>query len=232
MTILVSVETMLLVLLVLLVAGLLRSHAEVLRRLGPEGADGTAPPATVPPPSGLAAPDRAAVRSPRSPAPAISGVTLDGDPLVFDPSGTAGRPVLLAFLSTGCGTCREFFAALGPETVTGTQTIIVAHGGDREQPSRLRELASSDVPLIMSSAAWEQYAVPGSPYFVLVDGTVRGEGVASTPTALASLVRDALDDAAIATAPLRARQVDEALAAAGLRPGDPSLYPGGRPEST
>ena len=35
MVALVSVETVLLVLLVLLVAGLLRSHAEILRRLGP-----------------------------------------------------------------------------------------------------------------------------------------------------------------------------------------------------
>ena len=37
MTALVSVETVLLVLLVVLVAALLRSHAEILRRLGPEG---------------------------------------------------------------------------------------------------------------------------------------------------------------------------------------------------
>ncbi|MEA2353553.1 MAG: hypothetical protein QOJ14_1967, partial [Thermoleophilaceae bacterium] len=35
MTALVAVETLLLVLLILLVAGLLRSHAEILRRLGP-----------------------------------------------------------------------------------------------------------------------------------------------------------------------------------------------------
>ena len=70
------------------------------------------------------------------------------------------------------------------------------------------------------------YAVPGSPYFILADGTVRGEGVASSPAALASLIADALDDAALAAAPARSRQVDEVLAAAGIRPGDPSLYPG------
>ena len=40
MTVLVSVETVLLVLLVVLVAGLLRSHAEILRRLGPPGEEG------------------------------------------------------------------------------------------------------------------------------------------------------------------------------------------------
>ena len=39
MVALVSVETVLLVLLIVLVAALLRSHAELLRRLGPEGTD-------------------------------------------------------------------------------------------------------------------------------------------------------------------------------------------------
>ena len=39
MVALVSVETVLLVLLIVLVAALLRSHAELLRRLGPEGSD-------------------------------------------------------------------------------------------------------------------------------------------------------------------------------------------------
>ena len=38
MTALVSVESVLLVVLLLLVAGLLRSNAEILRRLGPPGA--------------------------------------------------------------------------------------------------------------------------------------------------------------------------------------------------
>ena len=38
MVALVSIETVLLVLLVVLVAALLRSHAEILRRLGPESA--------------------------------------------------------------------------------------------------------------------------------------------------------------------------------------------------
>ena len=43
MTALVSVETVLLVLLIVLVVGLLRSHAELLRRLGPgDGAAGSA----------------------------------------------------------------------------------------------------------------------------------------------------------------------------------------------
>ena len=51
-----------------------------------------------------------------------------------------------------------------------------------ESPSRLRDLAPADVPVVMSSQAWEDYGVTMSPYFVLVgaDGEVRGEGAASS----------------------------------------------------
>ena len=68
MVALVSVETVLLVLLVVLVAALLRSHAEILRRLGPEG-------------DGPAASARAAGRRPRRrrAAPELAGATPTGD---------------------------------------------------------------------------------------------------------------------------------------------------------
>src|SRR3954449_6848514 len=54
MEVLVAVETVLLALLVLLVAGLLRSHAEILRRLGPadeSAAPGASDPALPEPPA-------------------------------------------------------------------------------------------------------------------------------------------------------------------------------------
>lgn len=83
-------------------------------------------------------------------------------------------------------------------------------------------MAPSGVPLLMSSQAWEDYAVPGSPYFVLVEGgAIRGEGVATTWDALASLVGDAADEQR------EERDVEARLAAAGVGPDDPSLYPGG-----
>jgi hypothetical protein len=79
----------------------------------------------------------------------------------------------------------------------------------------------------MSSHAWSDYEVPGSPYFVLIDGDVRGEGVATTWDALASLITDAIEDQRADTGgSARARHVDEVLAAAGIGPDDPSLYPG------
>jgi hypothetical protein len=223
MTALVSVETVLLVLLVLLVAGLLRSHAEILRRLGPTE-DRERPIAPPPQTSRGAAQVRAAP---------LTGVTPDGDvvTLAFDGAGSA--PALLAFLTSGCSTCAGFWETLGERRLPpGVQTLIVTRGSDRERPSRLRSLAPSRVPVVMSSQAWEDYRVPGAPYFVLVDGTIRGEGVATSWPALSSLVGDAIEDQRLASDPVSgrhpARSVDETLAAAGIGPDHPSLYPAGR----
>ncbi|MBV8710525.1 MAG: hypothetical protein JOY56_02010 [Solirubrobacterales bacterium] len=208
MVALVSIETVLLVLMVVLVAALLRSHAEILRRLGPEGPAPRLPePRLTEPPPGLRA-DAA--------APEIAGATPDGDAIKLAFGGT---PTLLAFLSSGCTSCAGFWDVLGEGQLPhGLQSVIVTRGPDREQRSKLRSLALPSVPVVMSSPAWEDYAVPGSPYFVLVEeGTVRGEGVATTWDALASLVGDAIEEQ---------RGVDERLAAAGIGPEHPSLYPG------
>jgi hypothetical protein len=230
---LVSVETVLLVLLVVLVAGLLRSHAELLRRIGP--ADAPAPAIPAPPRVGRGGEDAHA-----SP---LTGATPEGDAVTLSFSGAAAAPTLLAFLTSGCSTCAGFWDTLGePRLPRGVQTLIVTRGAERERPARLRSLAPAGVPVVMSSQAWEDYSVPGAPYFVLVDGPIRGEGVATTWSALASLVADAIEDAGGLDpagfagghgggrgGSRRARAVDATLAAAGIEPGDPSLYPGRSP---
>jgi hypothetical protein len=213
-TVLVGLETLLLALMALLVAGLLRSHAEILRRLGPDG-DGAA---RLPePPTG--ARERAG-----GPAPALAGSTPSGDAVRLAFEGGSSGPVLLAFLTTGCSTCAGFWDGLGDgQLPAGVQPVIVSHGTERESPARLGELAPDGVPVVMSSEAWRDYQVPGAPYFVLVDGSIRGEGAATAWPALASLVRDALADEA-ATRP----SLDATFAAAGIGPDDQSLYPGDR----
>jgi hypothetical protein len=224
MTAIVAVETILLVLLVVLVAGLLRSHAEILRRLGPAG-EHPGSPLPEPPP-------RARGPSEIRPA-ALVGATLDGDPVSLSFDGVRSTPTLLAFLTTGCATCAGFWESLGEQRLpAGIQTVIVTHGSERERPARLRELAPERVPVVMSSQAWSDYRVPGSPYFVLVDGLIKGEGVAGTWHALTSLVADAIEDEREAermdAGTRRARQVEDTLQAAGIGPEHPSLYPGGR----
>jgi hypothetical protein len=229
----VSVETVLLVILVVLVAGLLRSHAEILRRLGP-GSDGA------PAPQPDLAP-RAPARPAGAPAAPIAGLTPGDDAVALDLT-VPGAPILLAFLSSGCSTCAGFWAGLHEARLpAGLQPVVVTRGADRERPARLRELAPPGVPVVMSSQAWEDYAVPGSPYFVLVDGAIRGEGVATSWQALGSLVADALHDSRPAArdagaggsardagpgGTARALNVERTLAAAGIGPDHPSLYPG------
>lgn len=93
----------------------------------------------------------------------------------------------------------------------------------------------------MSSDAWTDYEVPGSPFFVLVDGAAGrriGEGVANHIDQVVELVRRAEVDAAAFSlstrpgrdvgldGPARESANDAELRAAGILPGDPSLYPG------
>jgi hypothetical protein len=234
-TVLVATETVLLVLLAVLVAGLLRSHAEILRRLGPppaaDSADGV---------EALPEPPR---RTAAVPASDIAGTTLEGAPVQVG-MRPGGPSTLLAFLSSGCLSCRSFWESLGSESAPGVpggaRLVAVTKDRDRESPARLRELAPAAVPVVMSSAAWRDYEVPTSPYFVYVDGAsgeVHGEGAASGWDQVASLLRDALDDVATAeranggsSSGARASRIDRELDAAGIGPGHESLYPGGDPD--
>ena len=237
MVVLVSVETVLLVLLVVLVAGLLRSHAEIMRRLGSGDEPLTrAPvePVSAGPPVGAGPPvaPRGPVREARE-APELAGATPAGDAIKLAFGGGGAEPTLLAFLTSGCSTCAGFWETLSQRRLpAGVQTVIVAHGAERERPARLRALAPEGIPVVMSSQAWEDYEVPGAPYFVLVDREIRGEGAATTWQALASLVHDAIEDQRDAERPgageRRTERIDDTFAAAGIGPGDPSLYPGRR----
>ena len=117
--------------------------------------------------------------------------------------------------------------------------VIVTKGPDREVPSEVRSRTTGRVPVVMSTDAWLDYQVPGSPFFVLVDGATGrkvGQGAASQVGQLAELVRRAEHDRRSTGGghgrgegslggPAREAAADEVLAAAGILPGDPSLYP-------
>jgi hypothetical protein len=204
LTSLVIVETIVLGLLAVVVVSLLRSHAELLRRL-PEpdeehdqvhdhAADvrGATLPADLPSPKRIA-----------SRAHDVMGSTLDGDQVVV--SAASGSDTLFAFLSTGCLTCQGFWDGLQPgarEPLPGdTRVVVVVKDPAFESPSRLAKLVPPDVPVIQSSAAWEDFGVQMSPYFCFVDGTtgaVRSEGAAMTWQQVSSLLTDALFDEAAA----------------------------------
>jgi hypothetical protein len=227
---LVAIETVVLALLTLLVAGLLRSHAAILRQLHDLGA-GLDPDAPRP----EAGADRALTPAPAGNADGVdvTGTGIRDDAIALRTVGVEHR-TLLAFLSSNCLTCRAFWDAFADTRSLGlpddVRLAVITKDAAEEQPSVLAELAPAHLPTVMSSDAWRSYAVPGSPYFVLVDGPsgrVVGEGTgASWPQVLGLVLQSAGDAAHRATTGDRdnAARIDRELLAAGIRPGDATLY--------
>jgi len=269
------VLTVVVLLLGLLVAGLLRSHADILKALHDLGA-GVGDPAAPGPHHDVrllatargatdrdGAPGLVTMGPPLPPerdtasAPAVAGVTPTGDALAVAVSGH-DHPTLLAFLSSGCATCAAFWKAFEDPRRTGlpadVRLVVVTKGPEMEIPGAVRALARPGLAVVMSTEAWGDYEVPGSPFFVLVDGTTGrrvGEGVAHRFEQVTELVRRARVDARSfemavrdgsghpdgpdgregghggvgLDGPRREAANDQVLAAAGILPGDPSLYP-------
>lgn len=219
-------------LLLVLVLGLLRSHAEILRSLRELGIElddsddhTNAPPVL----SRLTESEE---------AHDIRGVTPDGRTRSVGVVGV-GHTTLVAFLSSGCLTCAAFWDAFrGSEPLelpgTDARLVLVTKGPEEESPAAIEDQAPRHLPTVMSSQAWEHYGVPITPYFVLVDGPsgrIAGEGAAATWHQLESLLSQAAADGGLLSVPLsdgntrqRRQAVDETLAAHGVSPGHPSLY--------
>jgi hypothetical protein len=279
---------MVVALLGVLVVGMLRSHADVLRVLHDLGIgeDQLAGEAAAENPSAgtvrAAGADRSAGRAQRARQTAASsrtatdpgirtvdGVAAPGETSALgrladidgvDPHGGAVRiglragagagagTTLLAFLSTGCGTCQDFWRAFGTDEIDAvpggdTRVVVVTRGPEEESPAAVADLAPDRVTTVMSSAAWDAYDVPLSPYFLLVDGTrgVVGEGASASWAQVVDLLGKAAADAGLALAGGPARlsrrdllraggnrdrevRADRELAAAGIEPGSPALY--------
>ena len=227
------VEAILLIIAIVYIVALLRSHADILRRLtlledgaGQAGQRSRGPEPVI---------GGGEVRA----AGPISGTTLDGDTVAL--SFGNGSPVtLLAFMTSGCSSCAPLWTGLqqpaGLHDLVD-RVIVVTHGTDRESPAKVRRLAPDTVEVIMAGAAWEDYAVPASPHFVLTDGTggILGRGSALSISQLVDMVSDARADAldarrrdpsaAVRTTEERAARSARALADAGIVTGHPSLYP-------
>lgn len=249
MTAVVAVETVVLALLCVLVAGLLRGYASVLQRLhaldggGTSGTGaGKAGAANQPPPfrtiADIPEPARPTVgiagRDEWQPAHDIEGVTITGE-IVSARTVGVPRDTVLAFLSSGCEGCIGFWHELadGLDTALpgGSRLLVVTKSATDESPAALAALCPPGIDLVMSSQAWSDYAVPGSPYIVVADGRtgrVKGEGSGTSFSQIGGLISQASADGGRVSKPAADREresdVDRALLAAGIGPGDPSLY--------
>jgi hypothetical protein len=259
MVALVLILTFVVLLLGILVAGLLRSHADILKSLHDLGAGVGDPAATGPDERGHHAGGHRSSQPVQVPftmgpplpgerdstsAPTVAGVTPGGDALAVTVTGH-DTLTLIAFLSSGCTTCAGFWEAFqNPQELglpDGIRLLVVTKGPELEIANEVKAKAHERLSVIMSTEAWGDYEVPGSPFFVLVDGRAGrriGEGVANHFSQVAELVRRAeVDVRAFGRAsrsksfadgldgPARESANDEELLAAGIHPGDQSLYP-------
>ncbi len=241
--------------LTLLVVGLLRSHADILRRLhdldggidegtGATTAASTGGPRTVRRdefqtfPEVQAPPEREGFTDSRD----LVGVGVGDDAVTIRVTEVEHR-TLVAFLSGTCLTCQRFWDSFQKPAKLGlprdVRPVIVTKGPDQESAATIAGLAPAKVPVVMSNDAWVSYDVPGSPYFVLVDGRtgkVQGEGTGIDWPQVKGLLTQVTDDATYADElesrrvakpsadDERERRVDQELLAAGIGPGDASLY--------
>lgn len=241
MTALAIALTFMVLLLSVLVLGLLRSHADILRALHSLGA-GIGDPDAEESPSSTSIPVTMGPTSPperRNAAPDVSGTTPTGGAVVLGMRTT--DLTFLAFLSSGCSTCVGFWERLSsPDAFglpAGTRIAVVTQGPELELPGAVAKLSPAGVDVVLSTQAWIDYEVPGAPYFALVDGRSGrriGEGLASTLDQVAGLIRRAVDDTGVGArmrpaahldGPEREEDNDRLLLSSGIRPGDPSLYP-------
>ncbi|HEY1116634.1 MAG TPA: hypothetical protein VGE43_02950 [Acidimicrobiales bacterium] len=208
--------------LALLVVGLLRSHAEILRALhdagisldpdrehdhdgartsGRSGAFRTSPSGTptftseTPPTIRTAdgVPEPAGATGRR--AVDIVGTTPTGGTRTVSVA-SSDQATLLAFLTTGCATCAGFWGAFaeGVELPADTRLVVVTQGPETESPADVAAMAAPHVLTVSSTEAWDDYGVPVAPYFALVDGR-RGVVVGEGAAASWDRVRTLLDRA-------------------------------------
>ena len=250
-------EGVAIVLLGVLVLGLLRSHALILKALHELGAGlqlekeaGTGVTTATtggkpgPVPVELETGVVQATRKDSATAHDIVGTDLDRAEQRVTVR-TPGSRTLLAFLTSGCSVCQTFWDEFqGPVDVPGDGDLrIIAKGSAEESISSLRTLAG-DRDVVQSSGAWVDYDIPGSPYFVYVEGgVVTGEGSATTWAQVRDLMAQGVADndearaAAGRTGPGllvgadlgrgeldSLPRMDAELRAAGVGPGDASLY--------
>jgi hypothetical protein len=202
MNILVFVDTVLLALLCLLMVGLLRGHAELMRRTSAMESNPDGPPEL----NGAKGNGFELLPAPRAeetPAFDIAGTLLDGG--VQKVSMRSNRNTLLAFLSSGCSACVPFWEGLSDvqrKQLPGqARIVVVSKDPEMESPSRLESLVPPETSFIMSSQAYADYKVELSPYFIFVEGTsgqVVSEGTATTWPQVLSLLTDAMRDRAMA----------------------------------
>jgi methylamine dehydrogenase accessory protein MauD len=129
------------------------------------------------------------------PAPRREVVDIEGRRYILGEASTRHR--VLLFTSPKCPWCEKlapeiaaFASSLSPEHVL---LLVLSNGTRPEEARSYAERISSGAPLRLAIAPelFESYAVPGTPYGLLIDkeGVVRTKGTTNTRTDLETLLR-------------------------------------------
>ncbi|MEZ5165248.1 MAG: hypothetical protein R2695_01705 [Acidimicrobiales bacterium] len=178
MIVVVIILTIAVAVLTVIVFGLLRTHAEILRALDR---------------AGVPLEGRGTARSVGPvPVAAPTGRAVAGD-IVGQVPGWTGEggarrrsPHPARASRRDAAPARRSGASSPPRASTSrgaTRLVIVAQDPAHDSESRLAELAPAGVRTVCSSEAWQAYDVPGSPFFALVDGRTGRVVGSGTPPA-------------------------------------------------
>ncbi|MGI8707221.1 MAG: hypothetical protein ACR2LG_03310 [Actinomycetota bacterium] len=125
---------------------------------------------------------------------------VEGDPLSI---GGPGQSQLLLFVSPGCHICQQVMPGVPAAAGAGSFTPYVVTDVDRvDTQAAFAGKSSPPAPLVPGLQIAQAYAVPGTPYVVMLDdrGIVRAKGTINNLEQLEGLVDTALRRAAEADA--------------------------------
>jgi peroxiredoxin Q/BCP len=125
-----------------------------------------------------------------TPAPALILPDPDGTPISL--ADFAGRRVLLVFSSVSCPACTEMYPHLRAfsEAHREVQVVMVSRGAAEENRALVEEQGFAFPVLMWEDGVAQEYRVPGTPFFYVVDGegVIANKGFGNTQAQLEALV--------------------------------------------
>jgi methylamine dehydrogenase accessory protein MauD len=112
---------------------------------------------------------------------------LDGTEVTI---GGPGEPQLLFFVSPGCPVCRQVLPSLAPAARAARMTPLAVVDVEERAARDAYEHSPPTVRMVASPELTERYAIPGTPYAVVLDaiGVVRAKGTVNNLEQIEGLV--------------------------------------------
>jgi len=124
-------------------------------------------------------------------APALSMVTLAGNPIEIGAPGTAARSRLLLFVSPSCPVCKKLLPiARSFASAERLEIVLVGDGEPADQRALIEQFQLQQLPYVNSPQVGMAFQVGKLPYAVLIDaqGIIRAKGLVNHREHLESLM--------------------------------------------